>query len=116
MSGVVTTDLNNIGLQGKAEIQNPKSKIQNPISITVYMTTWCPDCVRSRRVLQRAEIPFQEIDIEKIRGTEAIMRSLNGDSGKVPTIVIETENGRFVLVEPNDHELGDVICNLIPNA
>jgi len=79
------------------------------IRIVAYITTWCPDCTRSRRVLQRAGYPFVEIDIEKINGSESAMRGVNGGSGKVPTIVIDGRGGHEVLVEPTDRELADAV-------
>lgn len=75
------------------------------VTIVAYITHWCPDCVRSRRVLQRFGLPFVEIDIEKTPSAEDAMRAINGGSGKVPTILIESAAGRRVLIEPNDHEL-----------
>jgi glutaredoxin len=65
--------------------------------------------MRSRRVLQRSGFDFEEIDIESVAGAEAAMRSLNGGSGKVPTILIESEQGRHTLVEPSDKDLTDVL-------
>ena len=79
------------------------------VTIIAYITHWCPDCVRSRRVLQRSGLPFVEIDIEKTPSAEDAMRAINGDSGKVPTILIESAAGRRVLIEPGDHELSDAL-------
>ena len=70
-------------------------------SVIAYITDWCPDCMRSRRVLQQAGVKFVEIDIESIDGAEEEMRARNGGSGKVPTILI----GDIVLIEPTDNEL-----------
>jgi len=75
------------------------------VSVVAYMTSWCSDCARSRRVLQRAGVAFAEIDIDKIAGAETAMRGLNGGSNKVPTILVDTPEGRIVLVEPGDREL-----------
>lgn len=79
------------------------------VTIIAYITHWCPDCVRSRRVLQRAGLPFVEIDIEKTPSAEDAMRAINGGSGKVPTILIESPAGRQVLIEPGDGELSDAL-------
>lgn len=79
------------------------------VTVTAYITNWCPDCARSRRVLQRAGISFEEIDIEAVQGAEETMRALNGGSGKVPTILIESPEDRTVLIEPNDRELTDAL-------
>lgn len=72
-----------------------------PKSVVAYITSWCPDCSRSRRLLVRLGVPFKEIDIEKVDGAENEMRALNGGSGKVPTINIDGK----ILVEPSDKEL-----------
>jgi mycoredoxin len=69
------------------------------------VTNWCPDCTRSRRVLQQMGVKFQEIDIESVKGAEQEMRSRNGGSGKVPTILIDD----IVLIEPTDNELRDAL-------
>ena len=79
------------------------------VRIVAYITTWCPDCHRSRSVLQRLGLAFVEIDTEKILGAEEAMRAINGGSGKVPTIVVEGPGGRSVLVEPTDGDLADAI-------
>lgn len=79
------------------------------VTIIAYITNWCPDCVRSRRVLQRAGLPFVEIDIEKTPSAEDAMRAVNGGSGKVPTILIESPVGRRVLIEPSDDELTEAL-------
>ena len=78
-------------------------------TVVVYITSWCPDCIRSRRVLQRAGVEFVEIDIEKVPGSEDAMRALNGGSGKVPTILIEGQFGRRILIEPSDRELAEAL-------
>jgi glutaredoxin len=65
--------------------------------------------MRSRRVLQRCGIAYVEIDIECVPGSEEEMRQINGGSGKVPTIVLETEAGKQILIEPSDKELFEAI-------
>ena len=81
------------------------------MSVLLFVTTWCPDCGRARRTLQRLGVEFQEFDIESAVGAEQTMKSLNGGSGRVPTVVIETESGRTVLVEPDARELTDAVCS-----
>jgi mycoredoxin len=73
------------------------------------MTNWCPDCARARRVLEREGVPFVEIDIDKTPTAEDAMREQNGGSGKVPTILIDIEQGRLTLIEPTDAELTDAL-------
>ena len=81
-------------------------------SVTVYMTGWCSDCSRSKRFLNRSCIPFEEIDIEKDETAEATMRAINGNSGKVPTILLVSGERRIVLVEPSDAELKQALCEM----
>lgn len=75
------------------------------MAVIAYMTNWCPDCARSRRVLEREGVPYVEIDIDKTPSAEDAMRTLNGGSGKVPTILVDTVEGRLALIEPTDAEL-----------
>lgn len=79
------------------------------LKVIAYTTAWCPDCTRSRRVLNRLGIEFVEIDIERVPGAEGAMRSANGGSGKIPTVLIDGPNGCAVLVEPSDTELSDAL-------
>jgi mycoredoxin len=79
-------------------------------TVTAYTTHWCSDSSRSKRLLHRAGVEFTEIDIEKSPAAEDEMRAVNGGSGKVPTIVIESDAGRTVLVEPSDGELKRALC------
>jgi glutaredoxin len=80
-----------------------------PATVVAYTTSWCPDCTRSKRVLHKAGIPYVEIDIEKVPGSEDAMRTLNGGSGKVPTLLIRTEAGQVILIEPSDRELTEAL-------
>ncbi len=73
------------------------------------MTDWCPDCMRAKRVLKQSGLPYEVIDIEKSPGAEEAMRSLNGGSGKIPTIVIQSDTGQLVLIEPGDEELRNAL-------
>ena len=79
------------------------------VKVVAYITAWCPDCTRSRRVFQRLGYGFAEIDTERIPGSEDAMRAINGGSGKVPTILIDGPGGRAVLVEPGDRELTEAL-------
>lgn len=53
---------------------------------------------------------FVEIDIERVPCAEEAMRALNGNVGRVPTIVIEAlPEEHVVLVEPSDKALREAI-------
>jgi mycoredoxin len=71
--------------------------------ITVYSTTSCPDCWRSKRYLDRQNVPYTWVNInEQPEAAQTVMR-INGGNRSVPTIVFPDGS---VLVEPSDRELG----------
>lgn len=74
--------------------------------LTVYGTTWCPDCVRSKQFLSDNNIEYSWIDIEKDPDSADIVRNLNQGMQVVPTIVLP--NGK-VLMEPSNMELKDAL-------
>ena len=59
--------------------------------------------------MQRSGVLFNEIDIDSTAGAEAAMREANGGSGKVPTLIIERNGERTILIEPGDRELADAL-------
>ncbi len=55
--------------------------------ITVYGTTWCPDCRRVLRFLDQNEIDYVSIDIDKSSDGEDFVCKINAGLRSVPTIV-----------------------------
>jgi len=55
--------------------------------IRMYTTPWCGYCVRLKAQLQRAGIPFEEIDIENEPAAADFVMSVNGGNRTVPTVV-----------------------------
>ena len=55
--------------------------------IRMYTTPWCGYCVRLKAQLQRAGIPFEEIDIENEPAAADFVMSVNGGNQTVPTVV-----------------------------
>jgi len=70
--------------------------------ITVYATTWCGDCHRARRVLDRHRATYRWIDIERDPAATAEVIRINNGLRTVPTILFPDGS---VLVEPSDREL-----------
>lgn len=70
--------------------------------LTVYGTTWCGDCLRTRRVLDRENISFKFINIECDPDGRAYVASVNHGNLSVPTIVFPDGS---LLVEPHEREL-----------
>lgn len=74
---------------------------QTPI-LTMYTTTWCGDCRRSKAFLDRHGVPYREVNVEDDDEAVALVARLNRGYQSVPTLVLP--DGR-VLTEPSNHEL-----------
>lgn len=74
--------------------------------ITMYSTTWCGDCRRSKRLLDSHGVPYEEINIEQTPAAAQEVMRLNNGRRSVPTIVIE---GGPTLVEPSDRDLAKAV-------
>ena len=71
-------------------------------TIIMYSTTWCGDCKRSKRLLDKHQIEYMYIDVDRDQEALAIVKELNNGVRVVPTIVFP-DGSR--LVEPSDAEL-----------
>ena len=79
--------------------------IPNPAPIdriTVYGVSWCPDCRRSRAVLDETNIPYVWIDIDENKLGEKFVLATNRGNRSVPTIIFPDGS---VLVEPGSGQL-----------
>ncbi|GAB3522572.1 mycoredoxin [Arthrobacter monumenti] len=56
-------------------------------SITMFSTTWCGYCRRLKSQLDAKGIGYQEINIEEVEGTAALVETLNGGNQTVPTVL-----------------------------
>jgi mycoredoxin len=54
--------------------------------VVVYSSSWCPDCRRAKRVLEEAEAPFAEVDIDQDQAAEAMVLERSGGRRVVPTL------------------------------
>jgi mycoredoxin len=54
--------------------------------VVVYSSSWCPDCRRAKRVLEEAEAPFAEVDIDLDYAAEAMVLERSGGRRVVPTL------------------------------
>ncbi len=69
--------------------------------ITMYSTTWCPDCWRAKSFLRARGVAFREVDIEKDASGEEIVIKANDGKRKVPTLEVA---GRYFACSPFDAE------------
>ncbi len=70
--------------------------------ITMYTTSWCPDCRRAKRVFAALNVPFTEVDIEADDSAAELVIQLNNGARSVPTIVFPDGSQ---LVEPSNMAL-----------
>lgn len=74
----------------------------NSDEIVMYSTAWCGDCVRAKRIFDKYEVPYKEINIEQHPEAVAAVLAANGGNRSVPTIVFPDGS---TLTEPANHEL-----------
>ena len=53
----------------------------------MYTTTWCGYCSRLKRQLERADIAFTEVDIERDPAAASAVERFNKGNQTVPTVV-----------------------------
>jgi len=70
--------------------------------ITVYGVTWCPDCIRIKKLLGENQIPYNWIDTDGNPEAQEKATELGGGTYRVPTILF---GDCTVLVEPTNAEL-----------
>ena len=75
-------------------------------SVFVYSTHDCVDCRRSKSLLRRLGVPYDEIYVDDDAAATAEVLRLNKGRRTLPTIVI---GGNVVLAEPADRELHDAL-------
>lgn len=76
--------------------------MNNSEKLLVYSTSWCPDCHRSKALLDRYKVPYVEIDIEKHPDAVPIVLHVNEGMKRVPTIVFPDGS---TMTEPSDKQL-----------
>ena len=67
--------------------------------ITMYTTSWCPDCRRVKSFLEKRGVPYREVNIEEDESAEETVIKANNGKRKVPTLEV---GGRFFACSPFD--------------
>ena len=78
-------------------------------SIKMYGTTWCGDCIRAKKFLDRNKIKYEYTDVDEEPQYQEYIKKLNHCKQTVPTHIFSA--GSF-LVEPTDEELNNKIESL----
>jgi len=73
-------------------------------TITVYATSWCPDCRRAKKFLDDRRIAYTYIDSDQSADGEAYVKQVNHGNRSVPTIVFPDG---AILVEPRNSQLAE---------
>ena len=79
------------------------------MKLDFYTTDWCGDCVRSKALLKRLNVDFNEIDVDTDQEANEYIKSLQVNQRRIPTIVFV--DGTF-LVEPSDIDLENKLKEL----
>ena len=74
----------------------------NAISITIFGTNWCGDCIRTRKIFDKNNVEYKWVDIDRDAMGEEFVISTNHGMRSVPTICFEDG---VILVEPTDADL-----------
>ena len=72
------------------------------MTIKFYTTDWCGDCVRSKALLNKLNVKFEEINVDNNPEANEYITKLQKNQRRIPTIVFEDDT---FLVEPSDVEL-----------
>jgi mycoredoxin len=56
--------------------------------ITMYTTSWCPDCYRVKSFLKQRGVAYKEVNIEYDEAAEAVVLEANRGKRKVPTLKV----------------------------
>ena len=56
-------------------------------AVLMFSTTWCGYCKNLKNQLDRAGVPYTEVNIEEVEGTAALVEALNGGNQTVPTVL-----------------------------
>ena len=70
-------------------------------TITMYTTSWCPDCRYAKAFLRERGVAFREVNIEQEESAEEIVLKANDGLRKVPTLEV---GGRYFACSPFDPE------------
>ena len=71
-------------------------------NIIVYGTTWCWDCRRAKKILDKHAIPYHWIDIDRDPEAKKFVAEVNNGNYVVPTLVFPDGS---TLSEPSNAEL-----------
>jgi mycoredoxin len=79
------------------------------MSFIMYSTSWCGYCKRLKSQLADLGVSFEEINIEEVEGTAAIVEKVNGGNRTVPTLVFSDASA---MTNPSAKQVVDKLASL----
>jgi len=79
------------------------------MSFIMYSTSWCGYCKRLKSQLSDLGVSFEEINIEEVEGTAAIVEKVNGGNRTVPTLVFSDGSA---MTNPSAKQVFDKLASL----
>ena len=79
------------------------------MKIDFYTTDWCGDCVRSKALLKKFDLDFNEINVDLDENANEYIKTLQTNQRRIPTIVFDDDS---FLVEPSDVDLENKLKEL----
>ena len=79
------------------------------MSFIMYSTSWCGYCKRLKSQLSDLGVSFEEINIEEVEGTAAIVEKVNGGNRTVPTLVFSDGSA---MTNPSAKQVVDKLTSL----
>ncbi|MEI6326614.1 MAG: glutaredoxin domain-containing protein [Candidatus Roizmanbacteria bacterium] len=70
--------------------------------IKLYGASWCPDCIKSKKLLSDLKVPYTYINLEEVPEAAETVEKLNNGLQSLPTIVFDDNS---TLTEPSDAQL-----------
>lgn len=89
---------------GKYEPQDASAPLPKG-GIVMYCTSWCPDCKRARRFLEKHKLNYKEVDIQHNSTAAAQVRKWASGNETTPTFDIDGT----ILVDFNEDKLKEVL-------
>jgi len=92
-------------LRGKTTMTQQSNLFNlKPDAITMYSTSWCPDCKRAKDFFAKHQIQYEDLDIEANPDGITFVKKLNNGMRIVPTIIFPDGN---ILTEPSNAQLAE---------
>jgi glutaredoxin len=92
-------------------MENEEKKVRQVERITMYSTSWCPDCRTAKRFLREHGITFDEIDIDENDEADQEVIRWSGGRRVIPTLrILKSGQSEPVIVHnPPLYELAKLL-------